>query len=152
MGRLDFFFFVSPSLLSILTSLFLLSFSVSLSYFILAVPMRECLGKHSFMSSPFSIAILNATFFLAKRDDWNGWRIACQKLTNNNNNNNNNENNILSPIICILYFIVTILYCVYYIYFLLHLLRARLWNIAANACPILLHNVPTINYHYHCYV
>ena len=42
-------------------SLFLLSFSVSLSYFNLAVPMRKCLGKHSCMSSPFSIAILNGT-------------------------------------------------------------------------------------------
>ena len=35
--------------------------SVPLSYFILAVPMRECLGKHSCMSSPFPIAILNGT-------------------------------------------------------------------------------------------
>ena len=32
-----------------------------LSYFILAVPMRECLGKHSCMSSLFPIAILNGT-------------------------------------------------------------------------------------------
>ena len=30
--------------------------------FILAVQMRECLGKHSCMSSPFPIAILNDTF------------------------------------------------------------------------------------------
>ena len=34
-------------LLSILLPLFLPSSSVSLSYFIRAVPMRECLGKHS---------------------------------------------------------------------------------------------------------
>ena len=54
-------FFV-PALLSILTPLFLPSSSVSLS-FILAVPMRECLGKHLFMSSQFPIAILNGTFF-----------------------------------------------------------------------------------------
>ena len=40
------------------------SSSVSLSYFILAVFMRECLGKHSWMSSQFPIAILNGTFFL----------------------------------------------------------------------------------------
>ena len=35
--------------------------SVSLSYFILAVPMRECLGKHSCMNSPFPIAMPNGT-------------------------------------------------------------------------------------------
>ena len=38
--------FVPALLLSILTPLFLPSSSVSLSYFVLAVPMRECLGKH----------------------------------------------------------------------------------------------------------
>ena len=48
-------------LLSILTPPFLPSSTVSLSYFIRAVPMRECLGKHSCMSSPFPIAILNGT-------------------------------------------------------------------------------------------
>ena len=48
-------------LLSILTPLFLPSSSVSLSYFVLAIPMRECLGKHSYMSSPCPIAILNCT-------------------------------------------------------------------------------------------
>ena len=52
--------FVSTVLLSTLI-LFLLSSSVSLSNFYLAVPMRGCLGKHSCMSSPFPIAILNAT-------------------------------------------------------------------------------------------
>ena len=51
-------------LLSILTPLFLPSSSVSLSYFVLAVPMRECLGKHLCMSSQFPIAILiGACFF-----------------------------------------------------------------------------------------
>ena len=50
-------------LLSILTPLFLTS-SVSLSYFILAVPMRKGLGKHSCMRSQFSIAILNGNCFL----------------------------------------------------------------------------------------
>ena len=39
-------------LLSMLTLLFLPSSSVFLSYFVLAVPRRECLGKHSCMSSP----------------------------------------------------------------------------------------------------
>ena len=46
---------------SILTPLFCVSSTVSLSYFILAVPRRECLGKHSCMSSQFPIAILNGT-------------------------------------------------------------------------------------------
>ena len=41
------------------------SVCLRLSYFILAVPMRECLGKHSCMSSPFPIAILNGTSFLS---------------------------------------------------------------------------------------
>ena len=60
-GRQDFFFFVPALLLSILTPLFLPSSSVSSSYFFLAVHMSECLGKHSRMSSPFPIAILNGT-------------------------------------------------------------------------------------------
>ena len=51
--------FVPVVLFSILTPLFCISSSVSLSYFILAVPMRGCLGKHSCMSSLFPIAILN---------------------------------------------------------------------------------------------
>ena len=54
--------FVTALLLSILTPLFLPSSSVSLSYFVLAVPMLECLGKHPCMSSPCPIAILNGTF------------------------------------------------------------------------------------------
>ena len=53
--------FVPAVLFSILTCLFCVSSSVSLSYFILAVPMRERLGKHSCMSSPFPIAIMNGT-------------------------------------------------------------------------------------------
>ena len=55
--------FVPALLFSTLTPLFLLSSSVPLSYFSLAVPMRDCLGKHSCMSSPFPIAILNGTSF-----------------------------------------------------------------------------------------
>ena len=50
-------------LLSLLTHLFLSS-SLSLSYFILAVPMRKCLGKHSCMNFSFPIVILNDTSFL----------------------------------------------------------------------------------------
>ena len=53
--------FVAAVLFSILKPLFSPSSSVSLSYFILAVPMRECLGKYSCMSSLFPIAILNGT-------------------------------------------------------------------------------------------
>ena len=33
--------------------------------FVLAVPMSECLGKHSCTSSPFPIAILNGTCFFS---------------------------------------------------------------------------------------
>ena len=53
-------------LLSILAPLFLPSSFVSLSYFILAVPMHECFGKHSCVSSPWPIAILNGTFFFSR--------------------------------------------------------------------------------------
>ena len=60
-GRQD-FFFVPALLLSILTLLFLPS-SVSLSYFILCCSHARCLGKHSCMSSPFPIVILNSTCF-----------------------------------------------------------------------------------------
>ena len=58
--------FVPALLLSIITPLFLPSSSVSFPYFILAVPMRKCLGKHSCTSSPFPIAILNGTFFFSE--------------------------------------------------------------------------------------
>ena len=58
--------FVPVVLFSILTPLFCVSSSVSLSYFIFAVPMRECLGRHSCMSSQFPMAILNgASSFLS---------------------------------------------------------------------------------------
>ena len=60
--------FMPAFLLSMLMPLFLQSSSVSLCYFILAVPMREFLGKHSCMSSPFPIAILNGTFFFSRND------------------------------------------------------------------------------------
>ena len=59
-------FFLVAFLLSILMPLSLPSSSVSLSYFILAVPIREGLGKHLCISSQFSIAILNGTFFFGE--------------------------------------------------------------------------------------
>ena len=54
-------FFVPALLFSILIPYFLPSSSVSLSYFLLAVPMRECLGKHSCICYSFPVAILNGT-------------------------------------------------------------------------------------------
>ena len=58
------YFFVPAFILSIYSSLsFYLLPLFFLSYFILAVPMREYFGKHSCMSSTFPIAILNGTFF-----------------------------------------------------------------------------------------
>ena len=70
--------------LSILMPLFFLSSSVSLAYFIL-VSIRECLGKHSFMSSPFSITILNGSCFF-RETIWSfSRRIASQKLIIINN-------------------------------------------------------------------
>ena len=57
------FSFVSALFISLLTPLFLEYSSVSLSYLILAVPMRECLRKYSCMSSTFPIAIQNGTSF-----------------------------------------------------------------------------------------
>ena len=68
-GRRDLFFFAPALLLSIFTPLFLPFSSVSLSYSILSVPIRECLGKHSCMSPPFPIAVLNAIpYFFARRN------------------------------------------------------------------------------------
>ena len=53
-------FVVSSLFLSILiSSLLTLILPVSLSYFIIAVPMRKCLLKHSCMSCTFPTAILN---------------------------------------------------------------------------------------------
>ena len=71
-----------PALLrSIVTPRFSPSSSVALSYFNLAFPMLECYGKHSCMSSPFPIVMLNGTFFFAKRDDLLGLKVAYQNLT-----------------------------------------------------------------------
>ena len=59
----DFSFFDYLSPFCFLFIEFYCTSSVSLSYFILAVPMHECLGKYSCTSSPFPIAILNGTYF-----------------------------------------------------------------------------------------
>ena len=56
--------FVPALFLSIFKPLSLPSSFVSLSYFILAVPMPECLGKRSCMSSTFPVAILNGTCYI----------------------------------------------------------------------------------------
>ena len=75
-----FLFFVPALLLSMLTTLFLPSSSVSLSYFIFAVPMRECLGKHSCTSSTFLIAILiGALLFFARRNSLFGPKLRLSK-------------------------------------------------------------------------
>ena len=50
--------------ISIVALLFLPS-SVSLSFFVLAVPMRECLGKLPCVSYTFPAAILNGTCFFS---------------------------------------------------------------------------------------
>ena len=59
----------------------LLTLSVCFLVFTFAFPMRECLGKHSCMSSYFLIATLNGACSFARR---NGplfcRRFACQKL------------------------------------------------------------------------
>ena len=53
--------------------------SVSLFYFIRAVPMRKCLGKPSCMSSPFPISILNGTFFFRSVKAMNNWKRSAIK-------------------------------------------------------------------------
>ena len=63
--RLEGFVFFPTVLLSIFTLLILSASSVSLFYFILAVPMCKCLGKDLCMSSIFLIAILNGTCIFA---------------------------------------------------------------------------------------
>ena len=65
-GRRDFFlscrlyFFHTHA-----TPLFLSSSSVSLAYLILAIPMREFLGKHSCMSFPICYIAMNGAFFFS---------------------------------------------------------------------------------------
>ena len=64
-GPAGLLFFVPALLLSILTPLVLPSSSVSLSYFVLAVLMCECLGKHSWMSCPISYSHADWYLFFA---------------------------------------------------------------------------------------
>ena len=67
---------------TVLLSIFglLLAYFCFLVVFILAVPMRMCLGKHSFMRSTIPIAILNGTCYLGSSSLWCGSAI---KLNNN---------------------------------------------------------------------
>ena len=81
-------FFVPAVLLSkcLFIRLFIPSSSVSLSYFILAVPMRKCSGEHSCLSSIFHVALLNDTFFSASQNSsCFGRCFAFQKQNYNNN-------------------------------------------------------------------
>ena len=101
-GRLDFFFFVPALLFFILTPVFLPLSSVSLSYFILAVPMRKCLGKHSCMSSPFPIAIRNGTFFFRSVKAMNIWKRSDIKQI------------LLLPLLLLIIMFIIVDYYVYY--------------------------------------
>ena len=58
---LEYFFFRARFTSFHTTPRLLLSWSVSLSYFIHAVPIHECFEKHLCMSSTFPIALLNGT-------------------------------------------------------------------------------------------
>ena len=78
-GRGTSFFSVPALLISIHAPLFLPSSSIYLSYFILAVPMRKCLGKRSGMSSQFSIPILNGTLFFRSVKAMNNWKLSTIK-------------------------------------------------------------------------
>ena len=75
----------------IFTLIFLLSSSLSLSYFILVVAMCKCLGKHSCMSSLFPIAILNGTYLVFSQN-----KMILDSVENlpvkNYYNYNNNDN------------------------------------------------------------
>ena len=74
LGRRDFFFRARFTFFHIFTLLLLLSSSVSLSYFLLAVPMRKRSGEHSCMSSTFHIAKWFCLFRNAK------WSLIWPKL------------------------------------------------------------------------
>ena len=64
LGRRHYFFYFVLTLLFPILAPRVLPFSSVSSYFILAVPMRECFGKHSCMSYTFLIAMLNGTRFI----------------------------------------------------------------------------------------
>ena len=74
-GRQDFFFF-RTRFTSFHTRASLLIFFVG--FFILfhscCIPMRKCLGKHSCVSSPFPLAILNGTLFSRSVKSIDNWK------------------------------------------------------------------------------
>ena len=78
-------FFMTALLLSILAPLFLLFSSISLSYLNIAARMRECLGKHSCMSSSFPIAILNGTCFFCEAKWYLLWSMLRPSKSNQTN-------------------------------------------------------------------
>lgn len=80
------FFLVHAVFTSIFTLIFLHSFSVPLSYFILEIPMHKCSGKHSCLSSTLSMAILNAPFFF-RETKWSLLRLKLRLSKQNCNNN-----------------------------------------------------------------
>ena len=61
------------------TPLFLPTSSVSVSYLIIAAPMRECLWKHSCMSFQFPVAVLSDAVFFAL---WKQWITGSGELLN----------------------------------------------------------------------
>ena len=69
-----YFFCTRFASFNILAPLFLPSQSVSLYYFIVAVPMRECLGKRSCVSYTFPIAIMNGTFVFPSVKAMDNWK------------------------------------------------------------------------------
>ena len=77
-------FFLPAVLLSIFTLIFSPSSFLSMSYYIFAVLMRKCFEKHSSMSSPFTIAILNGTSPIssAKTSIRSGSRVLLNKTLN----------------------------------------------------------------------
>ena len=91
------FFCTSCASFHVFTLLVLPSSSVSLSYFILAIPMRQCSEEHSCVSSTFPAAGLNDTSIRTRQNGpWFGGSFACQILNyililNDNNNNNNRQ-------------------------------------------------------------
>ena len=79
---------------SLLTPLSSPSSSVSLSYLILAVPMRECWGERSCMSSPFRIAVLNGKFFSFRITTWS--KLSKSGLSETNYNNDSSHITVLT--------------------------------------------------------
>ena len=105
--------------------LFLPPSSVSLSYFILAVSMRNCLGKHSCMSSRFPVAVLNGTFIFRSVKAMNNWkRSAIKQILL-----------LLLEFLCT--FSISYKILPYYVYFYCCLKRAQLLKIKSQVSSIL---------------